>query len=184
MTLPTAVDEVLEFWFAPPTRERWFNSTPAFDAQVRARFEAVWRAAADGELDHWAQTPAGAVALVVVLDQFPLNMYRGRAESFATEARSREVAERALALGFDRELRDAEKAFLYMPFMHSEDPADQARSVSLYEAAGLEHNLKWARHHRDLIARFGRFPHRNALLGRADTAAEREYLASVEAFHG
>lgn len=180
----TTPEEVLGFWFGPQARERWFKSTPAFDAEVRARFEAAWQAAAEGRLEHWAQTPAGAVALVIVLDQFPLNMYRDRAESFATEARARAVSERALDAGFDRELPDAQKAFLYMPFMHSEDAADQARSVALYEAAGLEHNLKWARHHRDLIARFGRFPHRNAILGRESTPAEREYLDSTEAFRG
>lgn len=174
---------LLDFWFAEPARRRWFRSTPEFDAEIRERFESTWRAAAGGELSDWEETPRGALALVILLDQLPLNMFRGRPEGHATEAASRAVAERAIARGFDARLDDVEKAFLYLPFMHSEDLADQDRSVALFESAGLTDNLKWARHHREIVRRFGRFPHRNAVFGRSSTAEESAWLASPEAFN-
>ena len=179
--LPT---EVIAFWFDERVRALWFASTPAFDQQVRERFESTWRAARDGRLKAWGATAEGALALVLVLDQFPLNIYRGRPEAFATEARARAVADRAIALGFDRLLDDEQRGFLYLPFMHSESPADQDRSVSLYEAAGFAEGLRWARHHRDIVRRFGRFPHRNAILGRESTSEEHTWLASEEGFRG
>ncbi len=111
-------------------------------------------------------------------------MFRGQPASFATEAQARAVAERAIARGFDQTLNPEQKLFLYLPFMHSENPADQDRSVQLYQQPGLEDNLRFAEHHHGLIHRFGRFPHRNAILGRASTADELAYLASPEAFHG
>lgn len=177
-------DEVLEFWFSEPVRRHWFNSTTQLDTQIRERFEILWHAAADGALTPWESSPRGALALVIVLDQLPLNMYRGRAQSFATEAHARDVAVRAIENGFEKQLSEDEQAFLFMPFMHSENLEDQERSVALYEQAGLLDNLKWARHHRELIRRFGRFPHRNAILGRVSSADELAYLRSEEAFHG
>jgi uncharacterized protein (DUF924 family) len=175
-------DDVLAFWFAPAAAKRWFRSTPAFDAELRSRFEALWQTARDGGLAPWEQTPAGALALVIVLDQLPLNMYRDQPVGYSTEAAAREVAARAIARGFDAGLDDRQKAFLYLPFMHSEELADQDRAVGLFESAGLTDNLKWARHHRDIVRRFGRFPHRNAILGRESSAAELAWLASPEAF--
>jgi uncharacterized protein (DUF924 family) len=175
---------VIDYWFAEPMRRCWFRSTPELDAQIRERFEAVWRQAAAGELCAWMQTAQGSLALAIVLDQFPLNMFRGRARSFATEAQAIEVALHAIDRGFDRLLPREQLAFLYMPLMHSEDLEHQERSVHLFEAAGLESNVRFARHHRDLIRRFGRFPHRNAILGRPSTAEEQAYLASKEAFSG
>lgn len=132
----------------------------------------------------WEATPEGALALVIALDQFPLNLFRGQAESFATEAAARAVADRAIARGFDQAMSPVQRQFLYLPFMHSETLDDQERSVRLYQQPGLEDSLRFARHHRDLIARFDRFPHRNAILGRTSTAEESTYLASPEAFHG
>ncbi len=176
-------DEVLAFWFAEPAVQRWFRSTPAFDAEIRTCFEPTWHAAAAGELADWERTPRGALALVIVLDQFPLNMFRDQPAGYATEAASRGVAERAIARGFDAALGDRERAFLYLPFMHSEDLADQERSVALFEQAGLTDNLRWARHHRDIVRRFGRFPHRNTVLGRASTPEELGWLDSAEAFN-
>jgi uncharacterized protein (DUF924 family) len=176
--------EVLALWFAEATQPLWFASTPAFDEALRARFLATYRAAAAGQLTAWEATAEGALALVIVLDQFPLNLFRGRAESFATEAAARAVADRAIARGFDQAVPPIQRQFLYLPFMHSETLADQERSVRLYQQPGLEDSLRFARHHRDLIARFGRFPHRNAPLGRASTAEEIAYLASPKAFHG
>jgi uncharacterized protein (DUF924 family) len=176
--------EVVDFWFAPSVRPLWFASTPDFDAALRMRFLATHQAAAADELSDWETTPAGALALVIVLDQFPLNMFRGQPESFAIEAAAREVADRAIARGFDQGLPPERRQFLYLPFMHGETLADQERSVELYQQSGLEEALRFARHHRDLIRRFGRFPHRNAILGRPSTPEELAYLASPEAFHG
>lgn len=175
-------DRVLQFWFSKDARKRWFRSTAAFDTEIRERFAATRQAARDGRLADWKQTASGALALVIVLDQFPLNMYRNQPLGFATEAASREVAGRAIERNLDNELTAEQKAFLYLPFMHSEDLRDQERSVALFAAAGLEDNLKWARHHREIIARFGRFPHRNAILDRTSTAEELAWLDSPQAF--
>lgn len=181
---PTEATEILEFWFAGRMRPRWFHSTAALDREIRERFEALWRRGLAGELDQWGGTPEGALALVILLDQFPLNMFRGRPEAFAGEAAARRVADTAIARGLDQTLDPEQRAFLYMPFMHSEDLADQDRSVTLFSRPGLEHNLTWARHHRDIVARFGRFPHRNVILGRESSAEEQAWLASEEAYHG
>ncbi|MGE0079698.1 MAG: DUF924 family protein [Thiohalomonadaceae bacterium] len=176
--------DVLDFWFSDEARPRWFDSTPDFDREITARFHATWQAAARGELDAWADGPEGALALVIVLDQFPLHMFRGRAEAFSTEAKARAVTRTALARQWGAGLPPEGRAFLYLPLMHSESLADQEDSVALYEALGLPVNLYWARHHRNLIRRFGRFPHRNAALGRTSTPEETAYLASDEAFRG
>lgn len=182
--MPVRPQEILEFWFCKDVQPLWFRSTPEFDAKLRERFLAVWQAAARGELKSWRDTPEGALALVIVLDQFPLNMFRGQAEGFSTEAQAREVAAEAIDQGWDRELDDAGKAFLYLPSMHSEALADQDRSVQLYRDAGLVDSLRWAEHHREIIRRFGRFPHRNAALGRESSGEELEWLASQGAFRG
>lgn len=176
--------KVLDFWFSADTRPLWFRATPEFDARLREEFLDVWQAAARGELENWNATPEGALALVIVLDQFPLNMFRGQAESFSTEALSRGVARKAIDRGWDRDLDDAGKAFLYLPFMHSEALDDQERSVRLFRDADLVDNLRWAEHHREIIQRFGRFPHRNAALGRESSGEELEWLASKGAFRG
>jgi uncharacterized protein (DUF924 family) len=187
MTSTTTValpSEVVTFWFAATVRPLWFAATAEFDQALRERFLATYQAAAAGERADWEITPEGAVALVIVLDQFPLNMFRGRPEAFATEAAARKVAERAIDRGLDQTLPPEQQTFLYMPFMHSETLADQERSVRLFQQPGLEQSLGFARHHQGLIQRFGRFPHRNAILGRANTAEEIAYLASPEAFLG
>jgi uncharacterized protein (DUF924 family) len=183
-SLTHSADQVLTFWFSARVRALWFRSTPEFDTEIRQRFEPTWRAARDGRLGDWESDAAGALALVIVLDQFPLNMYRGQGLSFSTEGLAREVAARAVEHGWDRKLDETGKAFLYLPFMHSEELADQERSVALYEAAGLTHNLRYARHHREIVRRFGRFPHRNAALGRESTAEELVWLRGKGAFHG
>ena len=176
--------QVLDFWFSADTRPLWFRSTPEFDARLREDFLDLWQAAARGELEAWNATPEGALALVIVLDQFPLNMFRGQAESFSTEALSRGVAQKAIDRGWDRDLDDAGRAFLYLPFMHSEALDDQDRSVRLFRDADLVDSLHWAEHHREIIRRFGRFPHRNATLGRTNTHEEEEWLESGDAFRG
>ena len=183
MTIKTA-QQLITFWFSERVRPLWFNATPEFDAELREDYLATYQAALNGELADWADTAEGALALVICLDQLPLNILRGQAESFAGEAPARQVAATAIAEGLDQALTPMQKAFLYMPYMHSEDLADQDRALELFEQAGLTDNLHWAKHHREIVARFGRFPHRNAILGRESTAEELAWLASDEAYRG
>lgn len=182
MTITPA--DILQFWFSERVKPLRFRSTPAFDQEITDKYFSLWNEVASGTHNAWQQTPHGALALIIVLDQFPLNMFRGDARSFSTEQLSREIAAQAIKQGFGEELSNQEKAFLYIPFMHSESPADQDRSVALYEAAGQADNLRWAKHHRDIIRKFGRFPHRNKILGRTSTPAEIDYLNSKEGFQG
>lgn len=174
---------LLAFWFSAHARKHWFRSTPAFDREVREGFERIWNDARTDGLSTWQQTAKGLLALVILLDQMPLHMFRGQAQSFASEALSRVVADAAISQGFDVDYEDEEKAFLYLPFMHSEDLADQDRSVALFQQAGLSDSLRWARHHREIVRRFGRFPHRNRILGRVSTPGELAWLDSPEAFN-
>ena len=170
------VSEIINFWFSDEARQRWFNSTSEFDDLLRVRYEKVWGLARAGVYDHWAQEPLSALALVIILDQFPLNMFREDARQYSTEAHARSIASDLISSGGDQQLSKEQKAFLYLPFMHSEDLQDQDRSIELYEKAGLEDNLRYAHHHREVVQRFGRFPHRNQALGRESSAEEIEYL--------
>jgi len=174
---------VLDFWFAPGMDKHWFRSTPALDRDIAVRFAELWQQGRDGALSHWEGTGDGALALVILLDQLPLNMFRDRPEGYSTEAAARRVAARAIARGFDGALARQRLPFLYLPFMHSENLADQHYAVTLFARAGLDDNLRFARHHRDIVARFGRFPHRNAILGRDSTAGEQAWLASPQGFN-
>jgi uncharacterized protein (DUF924 family) len=167
--------EVLAFWRAAG-QQKWFTKDERFDAEVRARFLSTYEAAAAGRLKAWEQTAEGALALVIVLDQFPRNMFRGSARTYAADPLARAVANRALARGYDREVDPTLRSFFYLPFMHAENLADQERCVALFRASGDRDGLKWAEHHADIIRRFGRFPHRNALLGRASTPEEEAFL--------
>lgn len=169
------VDDVLSFWReAGP--DRWYKKDETFDAQIRERFLNTYRAAAAGSLRTWADTAEGALALVIVLDQFPRNLFRGSAEAYATDPLARRIADAAIAKGFDKAIAGDERQFFYMPLMHSESLADQERCVALIRAAKLDSNISYAEQHADIIRRFGRFPHRNAILGRATTAAEQAFL--------
>jgi len=176
--------EIIDFWFDEEHKSLWFNSNPLFDSELKEQFESTYTAACEGELSVWEQHPEGLLALVILFDQFPLNMYRGDVKSFATEDRSRDLADQAIEKGWDVKLSNEQKAFLYMPFMHSENLEDQDRGIALFEQAGLNENAKFAHHHRDIIHRFGRFPHRNSILNRENTDAEKNYLISGEAFLG
>jgi uncharacterized protein (DUF924 family) len=180
------IQDLLAFWFSQRMRPHWFASTPTLDSEIRARYEGLWQRGAAGELDDWMDTPEGTLALAIVLDQLPLNMYRGRPASFATEAQAIAVAKAAIAHGHDDEIGrmfgNEYLMFLFLPLMHSENPGDQERSVELFRAAGLD--TRYPEHHRGIVRRFGRFPHRNAILGRASSQAELDYLASAEAFKG
>ena len=176
--------EIIDFWFSEPFCNHWFAATPELDQQIRDRYELLWGLASEGQLDHWMTTPEGCLALVILLDQFPLNMFRNQRESFSTEAQARTVAGFAIKRAFDQLLTAQQQAFLYMPFMHSEALEDQERSVMLYKQAGLTENLAFARHHRAIVQEYGRFPHRNAILGRPSRKEELHYLASDGAFTG
>ncbi|MCP3667984.1 MAG: DUF924 domain-containing protein [Gammaproteobacteria bacterium] len=178
------IQDVIGFWYADQSRSLWFSSTSEFDSKITRRFQSLWKAARDGQLEDWKNTPKGSLALSIVLDQFPLNMYRGKAESFSTESQAIEIAKYAVASGQDKQLPREQVAFLYMPLMHSEDLADQDESVRLFESTGLSENIQFAHHHREIVRRFGRFPHRNEILSRKSTRDELIYLDSEEAFTG
>ena len=167
--------EVLDFWFGVDPK-KWYVKDETFDASIRTRFLPTYEAAAAGKLADWEATPETALALVIVLDQFPRNMFRGSPRTFATDTVALAVAKRALACDFDRQLELARRNFLYLPFMHSEDLADQERCVELSRQNSDAGTLKWAELHADIIRRFGRFPHRNAVLGRATTPEEQAFL--------
>ncbi len=179
----TRAGQVLDFWFAdrdaqgqPAYRDQWFKRDDAFDAQIAHRFGAPVEQALAGELDRWADNADGVLALVILLDQFPRNLFRGTARAFAGDARALRLARQAVAQGLDRQLPRYQRMFLYLPFEHSEKLADQERSVALFAALGDENVTRYAVAHRDIVARFGRFPHRNAALGRPSTAEEIEFL--------
>ncbi len=176
-------DEIVDFWReAGP--DKWFSKDEAFDETCRARFLLTYEAAARGDLAEWELAPRGALALLILLDQFPRNMFRGTRRAYATDPAALLAAERAIERGFDKAVAPELRRFFYLPFMHAEDLSAQERSVALNEALGEEDAIHWARHHRDIVARFGRFPHRNAILGRESTAEERAYLAEEQAFVG
>ena len=170
---PSSIDDVLTFWFADPGR--WWKKDPAFDDEIRDRFLELHEAVRRGEREDWRATPHGALAYVIVLDQFSRNLFRGSARSFEGDPQALAAARDALDRGFDRGLSTDERMFVCMPFMHSEDIADQDRCVALFASGPLE-SLSYAEKHRDIVRRFGRFPHRNAALGRPSTAEEAEFL--------
>jgi len=171
--------DVVTFWRLAGSK-RWFEKSAAFDDAIRLKFEPTHHAAARGQYDAWIETAEGALALLILLDQFPRNLYRGSAHSYATDPLARHFAREAVARGHDRETETALRIFFHLPFTHSEDIADQDRSVALNEAmkaqTGDEGNLEWALLHRDIIVRFGRFPHRNRALGRETTPEEQAFL--------
>ena len=178
--------DVLDFWFSEQSRTLWFVRNAAFDESIRSRFEDTLRAAGAGELDHWAATVPGALALAIVLDQFPRNLYRGSARAFAADARARDLADRAIGRRQDQETALDRRFFFYTPFEHSELLADQERSLALFQAWVDAHDragrdqaqefMPYIHRHEEIIRRFGRFPHRNEALGRESTPAEIEFL--------
>jgi uncharacterized protein (DUF924 family) len=164
--------DVLSFWFGRD-RKDWFAKDDAFDAEIRGRFLAIYEAAAAGRLASWKSDARSCLALVIVLDQFPRNMFRASARAFAADALAREAARTILERGWDRSYSDDERTFAYLPFEHSEDLADQELSMKLFEG---NPNAEWARKHWEIIRRFGRFPHRSAALGRESTPEEIAFL--------
>jgi uncharacterized protein (DUF924 family) len=169
--------DILAFW-RNAGEKRWWTKDDAFDAEIKEKYLSLWTEAASGKLAHWQESDEGTLALAIVLDQFPRNMFRNDPRTHATDALAREVARRAVDNGIDNRLPADLRNFLYMPLMHSEDLADQERCVALFEQLGQTENAKWAVHHADIIRRFGRFPHRNRLLGRTTTSEEQAFLDS------
>ncbi len=167
--------EIVSFW-RDAGYERWFEPDETFDETIRSRFLAPHEAAARGDLAAWQDSPEGALALVILLDQFSRNMFRGTARAFAADPLARAVADHALARGFDQAVDETMRVFFYLPFMHSELISDQERCVVLFDALGDTEQSRYAIIHRDIIRRFGRFPHRNRVLGRETTPAEQEFL--------
>jgi uncharacterized protein (DUF924 family) len=169
-------DEVLAFWFSDDARAHWFSRSDEFDVQVREQLGPAYARAARGELDGWAADPRGALALVVLLDQVPRNLHRGSPAAFASDEAALRHARAAVDAGQDAGMAEDERVFLYLPFEHSESLADQDRCCALTKALSEPMWHDFAVRHRDIIARFGRFPHRNAALGRVSTPEEREFL--------
>ena len=181
------LDAVLDFWLGPPDgagcypwRDIWFKVVPEFDAELRAKFLACHEEAAAGRFDHLADTPFRALALLILLDQIPRNIFRGTPRMYATDARALAVAEQAVARGFDLRVHHVPRTFFYTPFEHSEDREIQRRSLELVlrrnDSPDYERALYYIRRHAEIVERFGRFPHRNAILGRVSTQEEIEFL--------
>ncbi len=175
MASAATATEIVAFWREAGS-DKWFEKDDAFDLAVRAKFLSEHEAAARGELADWEDSAEGALALIILLDQFPRNMFRGSPHAFATDPLARAVADHAIARGFDRTVDGTLRLFFYMPFMHSEALADQERCVRLFTVLGHEGQMRYAADHRDIIAKFGRFPHRNRTVGRDTTAAEQDFL--------
>ena len=174
--LAPEIGVVLTFWFEELSPEQWFATDPLLDATIRHRFGELYEALAANGPGDWSETADGTLAAVIVLDQFPRNIFRGQPRAFAADDQALRLAERAIARGLDAELTPPRRTFLYMPFQHSEDPGIQDRSVTLFQGLGNPRTLDFARRHRAIIERFGRFPHRNAILGRDTTPEEAAFL--------
>jgi uncharacterized protein (DUF924 family) len=170
-----ALADVLAFWRAAGP-QKWFKKDAAFDAEIRSRFLATYEAAVAGRLSDWETTPEGTLALLIVLDQFPRNMFRGDARTYAADALARALADRAIGKGFDQRMPPEERKFCYLPFMHSELAADQERCLRLSQQLGDAEFDRYAGQHAGIVRRFGRFPHRNAMLGRTTTPDEQAFL--------
>lgn len=169
-------EPVLDFWFDELEPAQWFKRDEGVDEAIRTRFAETYEAARARPAAELATDPRTALAAVIVLDQFPRNMFRDSPRAFESDAHARTVTDAAIAAGHDTELTEDERHFLYMPFMHSEALSDQDRCIDLFTALGKEDGIKYAHLHRDVIVRFGRFPHRNAVLGRQSTTEEQKHL--------
>jgi uncharacterized protein (DUF924 family) len=180
MSHTNTADEIITFWFSEPVKRLWYSTNPAFERLLRVNYLNLYRAACNHALDHWGEEAEGSLALTIILDQFPLHMFRDEEESFENEESARAIARNAINKGQDNELKKFQKGFIYTPFMHSESMEDQLYAIKLFEDAELIEHLKYAQQHHDIIKRFGRFPQRNRALGRISTTEEKEYLKSKE----
>jgi uncharacterized protein (DUF924 family) len=169
-------EEIVRFWFEELSPKEWYGAPPRVDAEIKARFGETYEALKDAVPPDWLEEPEGMLAAILVLDQFPRNMFRGAPQAFATDERALSLSERAIAEGMDMTLPPEKRCFVYIPFQHSEDLDIQKRSLELFTALGNPENLDFAKRHEAIIARFGRFPHRNAILGRTSTPEEEAFL--------
>lgn len=165
--------EILNFWFDELGSDNWFGSSDTIDEQITERFQELWEEQKSKVASDFLDTPETALAAIILFDQFPRNMFRNTADAFATDHLALQIAEKAVDKELDHQLTERQRSFVYMPFMHSEDLEDQTRSLGLFTALGLEDNIKFAKAHRDIIVKYGRFPHRNAMLGRETRAEEQ-----------
>ncbi|MEA1888767.1 MAG: DUF924 family protein [Pseudomonadota bacterium] len=172
--------DIIKFWFGEIEPESWWKKDEAFDQLIRDRFSDIYRQAASCELFEWRQDALGWLAEVIILDQFPRNMFRDKAQAFATDKLAVILVQEAVANQVDKELTAPQKSFLYMPLMHSESALIHETALELYSQPGLEFNLDFEKKHKAIIDRFGRYPHRNAILGRESTDEEVEFLAGPE----
>ena len=177
-------ESIITFWYSDNVKSKWFNSTEKFDKELKEHYEDVWKNAIRGDYQDWKNSAEGCLALAIIFDQFPLNMFRGEVESYSTESMSIKITKHAIENGFDQKINKDQVSFLYMPLMHSENMQDQDLAIELFEKAGLLDNAKFAKHHRNIIENYGRFPHRNKILQRESTQQELDYLNSKEAFTG
>ena len=175
IAIKVSPSEIVSFWREAGPKA-WFKKDDAFDAEIRRRFLGIHEAAAEGLLTDWEANAEASLALLILLDQFPRNMFRGQARMFACDSLARALAAGAIVRGFDAQVAKELRSFFYLPFMHSEAMADQVRAVAFYKTINDADGLKWAEEHADIIRRFGRFPHRNAVLGRTSTPEEQVFL--------
>lgn len=176
------MEKVLDFWFQELSQDDWFSGTIEIDQLIKGRFLALYREAVAGELWRWRETPEGSLAEVIVLDQFSRNIYRGTPGAFATDPQALVLAQVAVARGFDQKLPTEQRRFLYMPYMHSESKVIHEEAVKLFTALGSEVVLGYELKHKEIIDRFGRYPHRNSILNRETTAEEHEFLKDNPGF--
>lgn len=183
MSLDSTQSNILIFWFGEPSspnyeshKSFWFQSTPELDAQVRELFEDAYKQALNGELDSLSESAEGSLSLILLLDQFPRNMYRGTPGAFLSDPQALKIVKEGIFKKFDKVLNKVQKLFFYMPFQHSESLEDQEASLQLYKTLGQPEAFQYAFEHYEIIKRFGRFPHRNKILGRINTVEELEYL--------
>lgn len=181
---------VLDFWFGKPKeaeygkpRKFWFTKSLETDRKITSRFKTTYQAAEAGELNHWRKSPLSCLALIIVLDQFPRNIYRGKPQAFATDYLALEIANYALKNNYDNQLLPVQRWFIYLPLEHSEDLADQKKAIELFSSlkddSDSKSTIDYAQKHFEVIKRFGRFPHRNRILGRKSTPEEIEFLQQL-----
>ena len=184
MNISLTPQSIIEYWYSEKVKPLWFNSNVEFDQEIKSNFENIWIEVLRGEHESWSDSAEGCLALIIILDQFPLNMFRGEVKSFSSESMAVKIAKKAIENGFDKVIDINQVSFLYMPLMHSENIEDQNLSVKSFEQAELMDNLRFAKHHRDIVKQFGRFPHRNKILQRESSQDEIDYLNSDQSFTG
>ena len=176
MSTLTTPEDILNFWFSQKVKPLWFKKSVDFDRGIKQRFLNTYQLAKTGALDSWRSDSRGILALIIVLDQFPRNMFRNTSQAFATDKIAVELTKYAVSKNYQQDLLPAEQVFLYMPLMHSENKQDKNKCVALFTELGIKDNLKFAIKHQQIIDRFDRFPHRNQILGRESTSEEKEFL--------